>query len=35
VSYWNGIVRIGRLDGDLSAFSGQTGDFAAVVEKAG
>jgi hypothetical protein len=34
VSYWDGIARIGHIDGDLSAIAEQTGDFTATVEAA-
>jgi hypothetical protein len=32
VGYWDGITRIGRLDGSLDALSNQSGDFTAKVE---
>jgi len=34
VSYWNGIARIGRIHGDLSPISEQTGSFTATLERA-
>ncbi|WP_326943718.1 cyclophilin-like fold protein [Amycolatopsis sp. NBC_01307] len=34
VPYWNGIARIGHIDGDLSAIASHAGDFTATVEKA-
>lgn len=35
VGYWEGIARIGRIHGDLSIISDQTGDFTATIEAAG
>lgn len=32
VDYWDGIARIGRIHGDLSVISDQTGDFSATLE---
>jgi len=34
VGYWDGIARIGRIDGDLSVISSQTRDFTAMLERA-
>jgi len=34
VGYWNGIARIGRLEGDLSAIADQDADFTATIERA-
>lgn len=34
VDYWDGIARIGRIHGDLSVISDQTGDFNATLEAA-
>ncbi|RAM37358.1 cyclophilin-like fold protein [Arthrobacter globiformis] len=35
VRYWDGIARIGRIHGDLSAISGRAEDFTATLEAAG
>jgi hypothetical protein len=35
IRYWDGIARIGRIKGDLSTISDQTGDFTATLEAAG
>lgn len=35
VGYWDGIARIGRIHGDLSIISDQTGDFTATLKAAG
>ena len=34
VGYWTGIMRIGELDGDMSAVAQQSSDFTATVERA-
>ena len=34
VAYWDGIARIGHIDGDLSTIADQDADFSAVVERA-
>ncbi|WP_172120740.1 cyclophilin-like fold protein [Actinomyces faecalis] len=34
VGYWNGIARIGRVTGDLSVVTGQSGDFEVRIERA-
>ncbi len=34
VGYWDGIVRIGRFDGNMDVIQGQTGDFTATIELA-
>lgn len=35
VGYWNGIARIGRVTGDLSVITGQSGDFEVTIQRAG
>ena len=35
VAYWNGIMRIGHLDGDMDALAALSGDFSATVELVG
>jgi hypothetical protein len=35
VSYWDGIARIGRIDGDVNLIAEQSGDFTATLELAG
>jgi hypothetical protein len=33
-AYWDGIVHIGRLEGDVAALRRQRGEFSATVERA-